>query len=113
MTCRFFEVRLNTRLGFRQLETERWPASPLYTLSIDNEELRRRLAATGEFVRVSLRVKKNKSKRSGSNVESFDFDIANAEGGGGSKSKLKFKLNTMRDNGRGVSDYWLDSGSVG
>jgi hypothetical protein len=107
-----FEVRVNTRLGFRQLETERWPASPLYTLSIDNEELRRRLAATGEVVRVSLRVKKNKSKRSGSNVESFDFDIANADGGGGSKSKLKFKLNTMRDNGLGVSDYWLDSGSV-
>ena len=96
-----FEVRSVIRLGFRQLETDRWPASPLYTLSIEDESLRERLAAKGEVLNVSLQL--DKTRESG--PESFKLGV-------GPKSKLKFRLNTMVDSGLGVSHYWLDSGSV-
>ena len=97
-----FEMRGSMRLGFRQLETERWPASPLYTLSVDDKDLREKLAAKGVVLKVSLKL----SSRSGPE----SFELANVEGG--SKSKIKFRLNTMIDAGLGDSQYWLDSGSV-
>ena len=97
-----FEMRGSMRLGFRQLETERWPASPLYTLSIDDRDLREKLASKGVVLKVSLK----RSERSGPE----SFELASVEGG--SKSKIKFRLNTMVDAGLGASQYWLDSGSV-
>jgi hypothetical protein len=75
-----FEMRGSMRLGFRQLETERWPASPLYTLSVDDRELREKLASKGLVLKVSLR----RSERSGPE----SFELASVEGG--SKSKIKF-----------------------
>jgi len=97
-----FEMRGSMRLGFRQLETERWPASPLYTLSVDDRELREKLASKGVVLKVSLK----RSERTGPE----SFELASVEGG--SKSKIKFRLNTMVDAGLGDSQYWLDSGSV-
>ena len=97
-----FEMRGSMRLGFRQLETERWPASPLYTLSVDDRELREKLASKGLVLKISLK----RSERTGPE----SFELASVEGG--SKSKIKFRLNTMVDAGLGDSQYWLDSGSV-
>jgi hypothetical protein len=97
-----FEVRGAMRLGFRQLDADRWPASPLYTLTIDDRDLREKLAAKGVVLKVSLR----RNERAGAE----SFELASVEGG--SKSKVKFKLNTMIDAGLGDSQYWLDSGSV-
>jgi hypothetical protein len=97
-----FEMRGSMRLGFRQLETERWPASPLYTLSVDDRDLREKLASKGVVLKVSLK----RSERTGPE----SFELASVEGG--SKSKIKFRLNTMVDAGLGDSQYWLDSGSV-
>lgn len=97
-----FEMRGSMRLGFRQLETDRWPASPLYTLTVDDRDLREKLASKGVVLKVSLR----RSERAGAE----SFELASVEGG--SKSKVKFRLNTMIDAGLGDSQYWLDSGSV-
>lgn len=97
-----FEMRGSMRIGFRQLETDRWPASPLYTLSIDDADLREKLASKGTVLKISLR----RSERAGPE----SFELASVEGG--SKSKVKFRLNTMIDAGLGDSQYWLDSGSV-
>ena len=97
-----FEVRGAMRLGFRQIDADRWPGSPLYTLTIDDPDLREKLAAKGVVLKVSLR----RNERAGAE----SFELASVEGG--SKSKVKFKLNTMIDAGLGDSQYWLDSGSV-
>lgn len=43
-------------LGFRQLENSRWPATPLYTLSINSAELAKTIAGDGVLnVRLQLR----------------------------------------------------------
>jgi hypothetical protein len=97
-----FEVRGAMRLGFRQIDADRWPGSPLYTLTIDDPDLREKVAAKGVVLKVSLR----RNERAGAE----SFELASVEGG--SKSKVKFKLNTMIDAGLGDSQYWLDSGSV-
>ncbi len=97
-----FEMRGSMRIGFRQLKTDRWPASPLYTLSVDDPDLREKLASKGVVLKIALR----RSERAGPE----SFELASVEGG--AKSKVKFRLNTMIDAGLGDSQYWLDSGSV-
>jgi hypothetical protein len=43
-------------LGFRQLANARWPATPLYTLSINSAELAKAIAGDGVLnVRLKLR----------------------------------------------------------
>ena len=97
-----FEVRGAMRIGFRQLDAQRWPASPLYTLSIDDRALREKLSATGAVLKVGLKRSDRQLKES--------FEIAVVEGA--SKGRLSLKLNTMSDTGFGETQYWLDSGSV-
>lgn len=97
-----FEVRGTMRLGFRQLPAERWPASPLFTLTVEDRVLRERLATKGEVLKVSL----VRNDREGAE----SLIIGTVENG--SKSKLALKLNTMVDAGLGNTQYWLDSGSV-
>ncbi|WP_373777728.1 virulence factor SrfB [Glaesserella sp.] len=109
-----FEVRGKTRLGFRQLNVERWAASPLYVLSIESPELRERLASEGTVLKISLKTSKKASKY---NNEALEIDRVSAEnpGGGGKnvrKHEVKLQLNTMLDAGLNDSQYWLDSGSV-
>jgi hypothetical protein len=97
-----FEVRGAMRMGYRQLPLARWPASPLYTLTIEDRALREKLSATGEVLRVGLKRADRKLAET--------FEIAMIEGA--SKSKVSLKLNTMVDVGFGETQYWLDSGSV-
>ncbi|CNE60103.1 virulence factor SrfB [Yersinia nurmii] len=104
-----FPVRGALCLGFRQLDNERWPASPLYTLSITDTELARKVAGDGDLrVRLTLvkGVQDNSPER---------FDIAEALLGDGSRvplQHLRLKLNTLAGNGTGETHYWIDSGSV-
>ncbi len=42
-----FPLRGNVTLGFRQLANARWPATPLYTLSINSAELAKAIAGDG------------------------------------------------------------------
>jgi hypothetical protein len=97
-----FEVRGSMRLGFRQVAAERWPASALYTLTIEDRAVREKLSSQGLVLKVSL-------KRSDKQLRE-SFEIATVEGA--SKNKLSLKLNTMADAGFGETQYWLDSGSV-
>lgn len=97
-----FEVRGSMRIGFRQLPVERWPASPLYKLVIEDRQIREKLSSQGLVLKVSLRRSDRLMRES--------FEIAAVEGA--SRSKLSLKLNTMADAGFGETQYWLDSGSV-
>lgn len=106
-----FEVRGKTRLGFRQLNVERWAAAPLYTLSIENPELRERLAGSGVVLNVSLKVAKTREK--GNYSETLEIkQIQASDGRSVRKDDVKLQLNTMLDAGLNDSQYWLDSGSV-
>ncbi|QIM64156.1 virulence factor SrfB [Frederiksenia canicola] len=106
-----FEVRGKTRLGFRQLNVERWTAAPLYTLSIENPELRERLAGSGVVLNVSLKVAKTREK--GNYSETLEIkQIQASDGRSVRKDDVKLQLNTMLDAGLNDSQYWLDSGSV-
>lgn len=106
-----FEVRGKTRLGFRQLNVERWTAAPIYTLSIENPELRERLAGSGVVLNVSLKVAKIREK--GNYSETLEIkQIQASDGRSVRKDDVKLQLNTMLDAGLNDSQYWLDSGSV-
>ncbi|MGK7293069.1 virulence factor SrfB, partial [Salmonella enterica] len=51
-----FPLRGNVTLGFRQLANSRWPATPLYCLSINSAELAKTIAGDGVLnVRLKLR----------------------------------------------------------
>lgn len=51
-----FPLRGNVTLGFRQLANSRWPATPLYTLSINSADLAKNIAGDGVLnVRLQLR----------------------------------------------------------
>lgn len=107
------------RLGYRQLDAERWVASPLYTLELTGDGKKKYRAAvvndengSQPVVEVELKVVDNKGKGaligdelvvsrvSANTIKSFVKDDVNIQ------------LNTMIDAGLGDSNYWLDSGSV-
>lgn len=50
----YFEVRGGIRLGFRQLDNARWPASPLYTLRIKNPKLAQQLSQEDSVLHIKL-----------------------------------------------------------
>lgn len=106
-----FEVRGKTRLGFRQLNVERWAASPLYVISIESNELRERMATQGIVLNLSLGIKKSRDRNSYS--ESFYIKSRQTSDGRSIRPEdVKLSLNTMLDAGFNESQYWLDSGSV-
>jgi hypothetical protein len=104
-----FEMRGPLRLGFRQLGSERWSAAPLYILSIINEKLKQRVSQ-GEVLKVRLGIKSSSNPAEGS--ETFEFVGAESDRGSVSRNDIILRLNTLPDNRPGVTQYWLDSGSV-
>ena len=110
-----FEVRGAMRIGFRQLNVERWVASPIYLLTIENDEIKRRLAIDGTVLKVVLGVK-NKSSLSNSQESAENFYIKSVSASDGRSCRrnedIKLTLNTMVDAGLGETQYWLDSGCV-
>lgn len=105
-----FEIRGKVRLGFRQLNVERWVASPLYTLTIENRELSEQLNREGIVLNISLGIKKGKKEYD----ENFYIRAARrSDGRSVDRLKdVKLRLNTMLDAGLNDTQYWLDSGSV-
>lgn len=103
-----FPIRGKTRIGFRQLNTERWAASPLYTITIESNELRNQIAE-GQTVNVTLKL--DKKNRHNKQVENFVIDQAFLSSGRKTNG-LKMTLNTLLDSGLNDSQYWLDSGSL-
>ena len=110
------------RLGYRQLDVERWPASPLYYLHL-NEKVRRQMADAPDddgqlpSMEVTLMVDKASQGGQGRRLISDRLKIKNSAPrdfklSGVSKGAVRIQLNTMLEAGLGDSPYWLDSGSV-
>ena len=110
-----FEVRGGIRLGFRQLDNARWPASPLYTLRIRSNSLARKLSVENGVINLRLAVERGRVRQdmAQGSPEKFTFvDQSMSDGTNVKKNELSFKLNTLADSGIGETHYWLDSGSV-
>ena len=108
-----FEVRGDTRLGFRQLNVERWVASPLYMLSIESREWKAMLNNEGVVLQVTLGIKN--SRNSKERAENFYIKNVTASNGRSCvrERDITLHLNTMTDAGLGDQKlYWLDTGCV-
>lgn len=104
-----FQIRGNVCLGFRQLDNDRWLASPLYSLTINDAQLARKVAGDS-VLRVKLAVEP--SAQSGSPER---FVLADARLDDGTRvplTQLSLKLNTLSASGNANAQYWIDSGSV-
>ncbi len=104
-----FQIRGGLCLGFRQLDNDRWPASPLYSLTITDQALARKIAGDS-VLRVKLAVAPGEDPRSPER-----FEIADARLGDGSRvppHHLRLSLNTLSSSGNSTAQYWIDSGSV-
>lgn len=106
---RSFQVRGAITLGFRQLDNERWPATPLYTLSITDPQLARKLAGDS-VLRIRLAAEREPGQ---SGPERFAIAAAALQDGSRVPlSDVRLKLNTLAGGGSGATHYWIDSGSV-
>lgn len=110
-----FVMRSNMRLGYRQLNVERWPASPLYLLLL-NDGVGRSMANSDHpspGIEMTLAVGGKRSSQP--KVVSDELRIAKSKAvnfSGPLGPLVKIQLNTMLDASLGDSPYWLDSGSV-
>ncbi len=104
-----FQVRGALTLGFRQLDNARWPASPLYSLTITDPALMRLIS--GERV---LHIKLAALRLPGqSAAEGFTLASASLDDGTPiPPEQLCLTLNTLSSGGSGKAYYWIDSGSV-
>jgi len=103
-----FQLRGPLRLGFRQLDNERWPASPLYTLTINDAQLARKLA--GDAV-IGLRLAITASAEQGAESVKIAQAVL-ADGSPVPAHHLQLKLNTLAASASGATHYWIDSGSI-
>lgn len=116
------EMRGFTRLGFRQLASARWAASPLYTLDFSARGKERFARVTQEKggpvpLKVRFRVEESKGSQRHEALMSDRLVVDSVEAHESSisfsRSDVDLKLNTMLEaDGLGDSPYWLDSGSV-
>ncbi|WP_340610354.1 virulence factor SrfB [Xenorhabdus bharatensis] len=111
----YFEVRGEMRIGFRQLDNERWPATPLYTLKIPGARLASALSGDA-VLRLKLEVEEGRGPDVEANGSPEKFRISEIDIVGSEqnprKQDMSFKLNTLAGNGLGEIHYWLDSGSI-
>lgn len=121
-----FQMRGRMVLGFRQLSSPRWGASPLYMLdfSADNTRARDELygrkadsSEQGNVLEVTLkRARKPGPPGPDGKIENREGLVvaraATKEGGMVSPSALRIRLNTLSGVGIGDNSYWLDTGSI-
>lgn len=99
-----FPLRGNVRLGFRQLDNARWPATSLYTLTINSPHLAKAVAGDNVL---------NVALKQTADAESFTLAKAwLSDGMPVPPEQLSFKLNTLADGDNGATHYWIDNGSV-
>jgi hypothetical protein len=108
------------RLGFRQIATPRWTATPLYTLNY-SDEAREELHEHVLLVTLEKdRSRMNRRAKSARDQGSERFRIARIamrgadgkEGASVPKDKLVLRLNTLNSTSDGTMGYWLDTGAV-
>ncbi|RIQ31382.1 virulence factor SrfB [Bordetella avium] len=112
----------DSRLGYRQLASQRWPAAPMYLLSFqhawnqkyrENQNKDASLPDPKAHVFFSVKSPKERDKLQG--LISDRLQVESAQGVGAveiQKSGVRFELNTLLHAGLGQDAYWLDSGSV-
>ncbi|MGY5958644.1 virulence factor SrfB [Kosakonia sp. BK9b] len=109
------EARGELRIGFRQLDNERWPASALYTLKITKPALASELAGDAVMhIRLMAESGRARSGEPAVSPEKFkleSLEMVNAQRNYG-RGDVTFQLNTLVGNGLGETHYWLDSGSI-
>ncbi|WP_075181810.1 virulence factor SrfB [Pantoea sp. 1.19] len=99
----------NLCLGFRQLDNARWPATPLYQLTLADPRLARRVASDSAlYVRLQSDCPAGERTPEG-------FRLASARFGDGTPvatSQLRLTMNTLAGSLQGENHYWIDSGSL-
>ncbi|MTH46257.1 virulence factor SrfB [Intestinirhabdus alba] len=118
-TTRSIVMRGDLRLGYRQLDAERWSAAPLYTLRFSEEGRKKFSASTptdggSPYLRVRLTIDKGKrAHRLGLISDRLTIaEVSSNTDKSFSKRDVELELNTMPDTGLIDSRHWLDSGSV-
>jgi hypothetical protein len=118
-TTQSIVMRGDLRLGYRQLDAERWSAAPLYTLRFSESGRKKFSAATSTdsgspYLKVRLAIDKGKaaSKLGLISDRLTIADVSSNTDKSFSKNDLELELNTMPDTGLIDSRHWLDSGSV-
>lgn len=107
-----FDMRGLVQLGFRQFDVERWGASPMYILSFNKEDIRKKLYESGEACRISLQKERSNRSRRAETNEKFIIAAIESDSVPMKPSDVKLQLNTLTNVGIGDNNYWLDSGSV-
>ena len=97
-------VRSNIRLGFRQIDNARWPATPLYQLTILDPDLARTLASE-EALYVRL-------QREANSDEFTLIDATLQDGTLIDNACLRLSLHTLTDSHTANREYWIDSGNL-
>lgn len=113
-------MRGDMRLGYRQLDAERWSALPLYTLRFSESGREKFSAATSPdgqspYLRVRLKIIDRDKAANKLGLISDRLTIADVSSNTDksfSKRDIELELNTMPDTGLIDSRHWLDSGSV-
>ncbi len=118
-TTQSIVMRGDLRLGYRQLDAERWSASPLYTLRFSEDGRKKFSSATSmdpgsPYLKVRLAIAKGKQARKLGLISDrlVIDDVSSNTDKSFSKRDLELELNTMPDTGLIDSRHWLDSGSV-
>ncbi|MDF9393507.1 MULTISPECIES: virulence factor SrfB [Methylococcus] len=108
-----FELRARMILGFRQLASERWPATPLYVLDL-SDRAKRLLASADRTEPAVVHVVLKLDRKKGAGPESFSVASAiTSQGTALNPARdIVLKLNTLTTVGIGESSYWLDTGSI-
>ena len=109
----------NTILGYRQLDAERWSASPLYTLYLTSsgaEKFSRAKSEDGntKVLWISLEIDRNKAARNLGLISDLLSikEINSNTDKSFSKKDVELELNTMPANRDSDNSHWLDCGSV-
>jgi hypothetical protein len=109
-----FEVRGRMVLGFRQLDAERWGASPLYMIDFaGGDDNSARKALYGEKGGASVLKVKLGRKTRGKVDRPVLAEVTVADGSAPvSRSALTIGLFTLPTFGAGEQSHWLDTGSI-
>lgn len=112
-------MRGDLRLGYRQLDAERWSAAPLYTLRFSEEgrEKFSKAVTTGSgspYLKIRLMVDKGlRARQLGLISDRLTIaDVSSNTDKSFNKQDVELELNTLPDTGLINSQHWLDSGSV-
>lgn len=114
-----------SNIGYRQLELERWPAYPLYKITISNKLGEAINSSTSATLSIVLERTENQDDEQSSSSKKYsddgirikkvslsDHNILNQYDISELEEEVELKLCTMPNTSLGGDVYWLDSGKV-